>query len=67
MTWVRTKVALARVAPGALLEVVLGPGEMLENVPRNVVDDGHELVSVAPTGDGRHLMTIRRHGPATGA
>lgn len=59
MTWVRTKVALSKVAPGDLLEVVLGPGEMRENVPRNVVDDGHVIESTADEGD-RRILRVRR-------
>lgn len=62
MTWVRTKLALERLAPGEVLEVLLGPGEMLANVPRNARDDGHEVESLAPLGADRHLMTVRKRG-----
>jgi tRNA 2-thiouridine synthesizing protein A len=62
MTWVRTKLALEPLTPGALLEVLLGPGEMLVNLPRNAREDGHEVRSLAPLPDGRHLMVVCKRG-----
>lgn len=65
MTWVRTKLALERLEPGQELEVLLAPGEMLANVPRNARDDGHEVADPVPAADGRHLLRIRKRGLAT--
>jgi tRNA 2-thiouridine synthesizing protein A len=48
MTWVATKLALERLAPGEALEVICAPGEALENVPRSAREAGHE-VAVAGT------------------
>ena len=45
-----------------VLEVELGEGEMLVNVPRNCAEDGHEVLNVEPLGDGRHLLTVRKRG-----
>ncbi len=62
MTWVRTKLALEPLPSGEQLEVVLGPGEMLQNVPRNCAEDGHEVLSVEPLDGQRHLLTVRKRG-----
>ena len=43
MTWVRTKMALERLAPGEALEVRCAEGEALENVPRSAADAGHDV------------------------
>lgn len=43
MTWVRTKLALERMAPGEVLEVLCRPGEALENVPRSAREAGHAV------------------------
>jgi tRNA 2-thiouridine synthesizing protein A len=43
MTWVRTKLALDRVAPGDVLEVRCAPGEALETVPRSAREAGHAV------------------------
>jgi tRNA 2-thiouridine synthesizing protein A len=43
MTWVRTRIALDRLAPGEALEVLLLAGEPLENVPRTAEEEGHRV------------------------
>jgi tRNA 2-thiouridine synthesizing protein A len=48
MNWVRTKLALERLAPGDELSVRLDAGEPIESVPRSAREDGHE---VAVSGD----------------
>ena len=63
MTWVRTKLALEALAAGQTLEVVLGPGEMLQNIPRNAREDGHSVDGPAPFDDGRHLLLITKGTP----
>ncbi len=45
MTFVKTKLMLERLAPGAIAEVRLRSGEPLDNVPRSVKEDGHEVLS----------------------
>jgi TusA-related sulfurtransferase len=55
LTWVRTKLALERMAPGEELVVVVNPGEALENVPRSAAEAGHE-VSV----EGTRVRIVRR-------
>ena len=54
MTWVRTKVALERLATGETLEVRLPAGEALENVPRSAREAGH-----AVTVDGTTIRILR--------
>ena len=44
MTWVKTKLALERLAAGETLDVVCAPGsEALENVPRSAREAGHRV------------------------
>ena len=62
MTWVRTKLALEALQPGEELEVVLGPGEMLSNVPRNFAEEGHGVGVVEPLDGQRHLLIVRKRG-----
>lgn len=49
MTWVRTKLALERLAAGETLEVRLPPGEALESVPRSALEAGHDVQVVGTT------------------
>jgi TusA-related sulfurtransferase len=43
LTWVKTKLALERMAPGERLDVRCAAGEALENVPRSAREAGHEV------------------------
>ena len=55
LTWVRTKLALERMAPGEELVVVVNPGEALENVPRSAAESGHDV-----TVEGTTVRIVRR-------
>jgi TusA-related sulfurtransferase len=48
MTWVKTRIALGRVAAGERLELWLRAGEPVESVPRSAAEEGHRVVSVEP-------------------
>ena len=41
MNWVRARLALERMQPGEVLELVLDEGEPLESVPRSAREEGH--------------------------
>ncbi len=43
MNFVKVKLDLAMMASGQLLQVLLDDGEPIENVPRSVADEGHEI------------------------
>lgn len=60
MTYVRTKLKLEALAPGALLEVLLKGAEPLKNVPRSAREEGHEVVSLEPRPDGTHRLVLRK-------
>ena len=60
MTFVRTRLALDRMAPGEVLLVVLKGEEPLRNVPRSAVEQGHEVLSVETDADGTSRLLIRR-------
>ncbi len=55
MNWVRTKLALERLAPGAAITVRLDPGEPIDSVPRSARDDGHDV-----RVDGDRVTIVRR-------
>jgi tRNA 2-thiouridine synthesizing protein A len=62
MTFVRTRLALDRMAPGQTLLVRLRGEEPLRNVPRTAREQGHEVLSVTTGADGVSLLRLRR-GP----
>ncbi len=59
MTFVKVKLALAKLKRGEELEVALNAGEPLNNVPRTVTEAGHEVLAIRPKG-GVHHVLIRK-------
>jgi tRNA 2-thiouridine synthesizing protein A len=51
MNFVKTKAALASLAAGELLEVILDEGDAILNVPRSVKEEGHQVVKVENLGE----------------
>jgi TusA-related sulfurtransferase len=62
MTFVRTRLALDRMAPGQILRVRLRGEEPLRNVPRTAREQGHEVLSLETGTDGVATLVLRRGG-----
>jgi tRNA 2-thiouridine synthesizing protein A len=60
MTFVRTRLALDRMAPGETLLVHLKGPEPLRNVPRTAAEQGHLVLSLETDADGISHLLIRR-------
>ena len=63
MTFVRTRLALDRMAAGEILRVCLKGEEPRRNVPRTAVEQGHAVLRQDPQPDGTVLVWIRKGGP----
>ena len=62
MTFVRTRLALDRMAPGQVLLVKLRGEEPLRNVPRTAVEQGHQVLSLETDAGGVSTLRLRRGG-----
>jgi tRNA 2-thiouridine synthesizing protein A len=62
MTFVRTRLALDRMAPGQVLRVRLRGDEPLRNVPRTAREQGHAVLSLETGADGISVLRLRRGG-----
>jgi TusA-related sulfurtransferase len=62
LTFVKTRIALERLAVGDRLELWLAAGEPVESVPRSAEEEGHRVLSVEPLGAGRdgHRVVIEK-------
>ncbi|HSK39655.1 MAG TPA: sulfurtransferase TusA family protein [Arenibaculum sp.] len=62
LTFVRTKLRLARMASGEILEIRLNAGEPLDNVPRSAAELGHGVEVLGPEDpalpEGVHRIRI---------
>jgi len=51
MNFVKTKIELATLKSGELLEILLDDGEPIENVPGSVKSEGHDILKQERIGD----------------
>lgn len=59
LTYVKTRIALERLAPGEVLEVWLPAGEPSESVPRGAEEEGHRVLAIEPlAGEGNAFRIL---------
>ena len=57
--YVQAKVRLETMALGQLLEITIDDGEPIENVPKSLTNDGHEVVDTKKVGK-HYRLTVRK-------
>jgi TusA-related sulfurtransferase len=62
MTFVKTRIALDRLAPGQTLLVRLKGEEPLRNVPLTAREQGHAVLDQRLDADGTTLLLLRKGG-----
>ena len=62
VTFVKTKVALEELDDGQILQVHLNDGEPVQNVPRSVKEEGHQILKLYTNDDGTYELFIRKVG-----
>jgi len=60
MTFVRTRLALDRMAPGEVLLVFLRGDEPRRNVPRTAAEQGHDVLATEEDAEGGVRVWIRK-------
>ena len=60
MTFVKTKIELARLQLGDQLEVLVNKGEPLENIPNSSTEQGYKVVEVAHVEGDIYKIVIRK-------
>jgi len=61
LTFVKAKLLLERMPAGAVAEIRLTGAEPLENVPRSLAEDGHEVMGLTPEAGGlAYRLLVRR-------
>ncbi len=62
MTFVRTRLALDRMAPGRTLLLRLRGEEPRRNIPRTAAEQGHAVLAEREAPDGTVLLLLRKGG-----
>ncbi len=60
VTFVKTKVALEELEDGEILQIHLNDGEPVQNVPRSVKDEGHQILKIVDNEDGTYELYVKK-------
>lgn len=62
VTFVKAKVALEELDDGDILAVHMNDGEPVQNVPRSIKDEGHQVLKLIDNKDGTYDLIVRKVG-----
>jgi TusA-related sulfurtransferase len=62
VTFVKAKVALEELDEGQVIAIRLNEGEPVQNVPRSIKGEGHQILKLADNGDGTYDLFVRKVG-----
>lgn len=62
VTFVKAKVALEELDDGDILSVHMNDGEPVQNVPRSIKEEGHQILKLLNNNDGTYDLIVRKVG-----
>lgn len=62
LNFVKTKLKLEEMKKGEILEVILDEGEPIQNVPRSIKEENHEILEVEKVETLYYRLIIRKGG-----
>ncbi|MCC8102903.1 MAG: sulfurtransferase TusA family protein [Clostridiales bacterium] len=60
VTFVKAKVALEELEDGQILSIHLNGGEPVQNVPRSIKEEGHQVLKLINREDGTFDLIVRK-------
>ena len=61
-TFVKAKVALEELDDGQILSIRLNDGEPVQNVPRSIKEEGHQILKLLDHQDGTYELIVKKVG-----
>ena len=61
-TFVKAKVALEELDEGQILSIRMNDGEPVQNVPRSIKEEGHQILKLLDNEDGTYELIVRKVG-----
>lgn len=61
-TFVKAKIALEELEDGQILSVRMNDGEPVQNVPRSIKEEGHQILKLNRNGDGTYDLIVKKVG-----
>jgi TusA-related sulfurtransferase len=62
VTFVKAKVALEELDDGQILEIRMNGGEPVQNVPRSIKEEGHQILKLNTNDDGTYTLIVKKVG-----
>ena len=62
VTFVKSKVALEEMDEGQVLAVKMNDGEPVQNVPRSIKEEGHQILKLDTNDDGTYTLFVKKVG-----
>lgn len=60
LTFVKAKVAIEELEEGQILSVKMNDGEPVQNVPRSLKEEGHQILKLLNNGDGTYDLLVKK-------
>lgn len=60
VTFVKAKVALEELDDGEILAVRMNDGEQVQNVPRSIKEEGHQILKLLDNEDGTYTLFVKK-------
>ena len=61
-TFVKAKIALEELEEGEILSVKMNDGEPVQNVPRSIKEEGHQILKLIDNEDGTYNLIVKKVG-----
>lgn len=59
VTFVKAKVALEELDDGQILAIRMNDGEPVQNVPRSIKEEGHQILKLNTNEDGTYTLIVK--------
>ena len=60
VTFVKAKVALEEIDDGQILAIRMNDGEPVQNVPRSIKEEGHQILKLNANEDGTYTLIVKK-------
>ena len=60
VTFVKAKVALEELDDGQILAIRMNDGEPVQNVPRSIKEEGHQILKLNTNDDGTYKLIVKK-------
>ena len=60
VTFVKAKVALEELDDGEILAIRMNDGEPVQNVPRSIKEEGHQILKLNNNEDGTYTLIVKK-------